>query len=260
MATELLLAIGYHNPKPTRTFLHDAESLGWVFLYAIYKHGIRDSHLEDDLNLKNGLKAEFEEIFSAPDVRTLSTKRLAIPLGRIALERPNDKPLEIPRSIQWLIRYVRVVARREGALVGSAMEGVLTTWDFLAQMIQNATVLPGRPKADNGLRDTEEPTDLNLDSSGRDSPMATASDSEHVENTPMLPTPSQATTTANLGPVALEQRELAARIFTEDYRTWVVALAAMEHVLSGGSKGSWQAMKRDILEDIASTKVRIHIK
>lgn len=252
MATELLFAIQDNTKEPImRTFMHDAESLGWVFFYAVYKYGMQDPALKNG-ELKKGLRTEFEGFFSAPDVATLSNRRTGLPSRTVYLEPLEGETarIRVPRSIRYLVQYVREVARREDATwnyVASAIRGVLSTWNFLSAVIRKTI-----------------PEELDLEASELPS---LAPDAKHnsaptaAQNTPMLVTPKQSAAKVITGSVALEQYQRAARVFTPEYRLWVTGLAAMEHMLSGGSLGSeWEAVKRELLEDINNTKVSPHIK
>ncbi len=57
----------------TRTFAQDAESIGYVILYSLYKHAVEDSQVS--ATLRPELSKEFADLFSAGSITCLLSKR-----------------------------------------------------------------------------------------------------------------------------------------------------------------------------------------
>ncbi|TFK83457.1 hypothetical protein K466DRAFT_602835 [Polyporus arcularius HHB13444] len=113
MATELLRAIR-EDKTITRTFAQDAESLGYVILYSLYKHAVEDSQVSNDLRAE--LSKEFTEFFSAVSIAGLLSKRAQ----RFSHGREADD------SMPYLLAYID----NDTALAICAH----ATWTFLAHL------------------------------------------------------------------------------------------------------------------------------
>ncbi len=113
MATELLRAIR-EDKTITRTFAQDAESLGYVILYSLYKHAVEDSQVSNDLRAE--LSKEFTEFFSAVSIAGLLSKRAQ----RFSHGREADD------SMPYLLAYID----NDTALEICAQ----ATWTFLAHL------------------------------------------------------------------------------------------------------------------------------
>ena len=144
MATEVLLA-SLAQQTITRTLEHDLESLCWVIVYVLFKHGL--DHTPRGSPTHHELRSEFDRIFSAASIQSLKDLRYTA-LG--PSQHTEEKETRF-KSIRGLQRYTEQIHED--------LAGFLDTmWWLLqnAQPLSSEADTDVRPKFRDQFRDPEE--------------------------------------------------------------------------------------------------------
>ena len=136
MATEVLEACAHGTPM-ARTYMQDAESLAWVFVYAIYANALgADDHTLAE-NERHELEEEFRANFPGFSFYSISRRSVAaLNLAHRVRDTASDvftsiDPLTNVKGTATLLRYVRKRLKREPYPQGCVDRAIKYTCLFL---------------------------------------------------------------------------------------------------------------------------------